>query len=329
MDGVKDPRSIIDRRDLAVRLEQIFAGKADPTAARPALLALFKQALADGRAEVRRRFEADHDGRAAAQGLSLLMDQLIRTLHELASVRSIPCTTPHRRNGCRCSRSAAMAAASSRPFPTSICCSCIPYKLTPHVRAGGRVHALMLWDLGLKVGHATRSVDECLRQAQADMTIRTAILEARYLWGDSELFADAAPPLPQGAASPAAAWPSSRPSSPSATSATRAWAIRATRSSPTSRRARAACAICTTLFWIAKYLYQRRRHCQAGRSAMSSRSARRRASTRPSAFIWTLRCHLHFRRRPGGGAADLRPAAGDRRAASAIPTMPAPAASSG
>ncbi len=87
MDGVKDPRSIIDRRDLAVRLEQIFADRPDHTAARPALLALFKQALADGRAEVRRRFEADHDGRAAAQSLSLLMDQLIRTLHELASVR--------------------------------------------------------------------------------------------------------------------------------------------------------------------------------------------------------------------------------------------------
>src|SRR3546814_10142872 len=46
----------------------------------------------------------------------------------------------------------------------------------------------MLWDLGLKVGHATRSVDECMRQANGDMTIRTAMLEARYLWGEQGLY---------------------------------------------------------------------------------------------------------------------------------------------
>ena len=45
-----------------------------------------------------------------------------------------------------------------------------------------------LWDTGLKVGHATRSVDECIRQAKADMTIRTAVLEARFLFGDRKLY---------------------------------------------------------------------------------------------------------------------------------------------
>src|SRR3989442_15848013 len=45
-----------------------------------------------------------------------------------------------------------------------------------------------LWDMGLKVGHATRSVNECIRQAKADMTIRTSLLEARYLLGDHKLY---------------------------------------------------------------------------------------------------------------------------------------------
>src|SRR3569623_1378891 len=40
----------------------------------------------------------------------------------------------------------------------------------------------------LKVGHATRSIDECIRQSKADLTIRTAILEARFLLGDQALF---------------------------------------------------------------------------------------------------------------------------------------------
>ena len=46
----------------------------------------------------------------------------------------------------------------------------------------------MLWDLGLKVGHATRSLPECVRLAKQDITICTAILEARYLWGDIGLY---------------------------------------------------------------------------------------------------------------------------------------------
>jgi [protein-PII] uridylyltransferase len=46
----------------------------------------------------------------------------------------------------------------------------------------------MLWDLGLKVGHATRSLDECVRLTKQDITIRTALLEARYLWGDKKLY---------------------------------------------------------------------------------------------------------------------------------------------
>ena len=45
----------------------------------------------------------------------------------------------------------------------------------------------MLWDLGLKVGHATRSLPECVRLAKQDITIRTALLEARYICGDKDM----------------------------------------------------------------------------------------------------------------------------------------------
>ncbi|MEM8554124.1 MAG: [protein-PII] uridylyltransferase [Pseudomonadota bacterium] len=42
----------------------------------------------------------------------------------------------------------------------------------------------ILWDLRLKVGHATRSVAETLRRAKADFTIRTSVLETRYIIGN-------------------------------------------------------------------------------------------------------------------------------------------------
>lgn len=65
--------------------------------------------------------------------------------------------------------------------------------LYPH-KGSGRVEQLVettlytLWDLGLKVGHAVRSVDEALRAARDDLTIMTAALETRLIWGNPTLF---------------------------------------------------------------------------------------------------------------------------------------------
>ena len=64
----------------------------------------------------------------------------------------------------------------------------LPYKQTAWGESVAEAILYCLWDMGLKVGHATRSVDECIRQAKADMTIRTALLEARFLLGDRKLF---------------------------------------------------------------------------------------------------------------------------------------------
>src|SRR5687767_15611764 len=64
----------------------------------------------------------------------------------------------------------------------------LPYKQTAWGESIAETILYCLWDLGLKVGYATRSVDESIRQARADMTIRTSILEARFLLGDRKLF---------------------------------------------------------------------------------------------------------------------------------------------
>jgi len=47
-----------------------------------------------------------------------------------------------------------------------------------------------LWDLGLDVGHATRSIADCNRLGESDMKIRTALLDARFLCGDFRLFGE-------------------------------------------------------------------------------------------------------------------------------------------
>jgi len=47
----------------------------------------------------------------------------------------------------------------------------------------------LVWDVGFKVGHACRSVPECIEQAKADQENKTALMDARLITGDEKLFA--------------------------------------------------------------------------------------------------------------------------------------------
>src|SRR5690606_33461250 len=46
----------------------------------------------------------------------------------------------------------------------------------------------LFWDLGLEIGHSIRTVDECLVESSADITVQTSLLEARLVTGDAVLF---------------------------------------------------------------------------------------------------------------------------------------------
>ena len=68
--------------------------------------------------------------------------------------------------------------------------------ITPYKQTGWSEQVIesmlyTLWDLGLKVGHSSRSLDEMIRMAREDLTIRTALLEGRYVWGDERLYEEA------------------------------------------------------------------------------------------------------------------------------------------
>jgi [protein-PII] uridylyltransferase len=46
----------------------------------------------------------------------------------------------------------------------------------------------LLWDIGLEIGHSIRTVDECLTESAADITVQTSLLEARLVAGNRKLF---------------------------------------------------------------------------------------------------------------------------------------------
>jgi [protein-PII] uridylyltransferase len=60
-------------------------------------------------------------------------------------------------------------------------------KISPYVEEMAEQILYLLWDIGFKVGHSTRSMKEALAQANRDMLTKTAMLESRFLAGDREL----------------------------------------------------------------------------------------------------------------------------------------------
>ena len=64
----------------------------------------------------------------------------------------------------------------------------IPYKPGPWVEKVTEFMLQVLWDLGLTVGHALRTGDDCIQMAEGDISIKTSLLDARYLTGEKKLF---------------------------------------------------------------------------------------------------------------------------------------------
>jgi [protein-PII] uridylyltransferase len=190
-------RAIIDRRALMDMLVEIGRDEdASPEAKRARVRDILKDALAKGRAEIRRRFEAgdaDDDARVgmlAVRSMSFLVDQLVRVAHDYADWYVYRSGNPTAAERLAIAAVGGYGRAELCPQSDIDLLFLLPYKQTPRGEQIVEFILYMLWDLGLKVGHATRSLVECLRLAREDVTIRTALLESRFLWGDDKLFAE-------------------------------------------------------------------------------------------------------------------------------------------
>ena len=192
-DHIPDRRRIVRRRALeealAALVEDLPTGGEPP---RPPVLALLRDALAGGRAEIRRRFEAPgplrNDGPAVLAATSYLMDQIVRVLFDFADRYAYPAANPSAAERLGVVATGGYGRGELAPLSDLDLLFLRPYKQTPRGEQIVEFMLYLLWDLGLKVGHATRTVDESLRYAERDQTIRTALLEMRYLWGDRALF---------------------------------------------------------------------------------------------------------------------------------------------
>ncbi len=311
MDTIAKQREIIDRRALMGRLDTAVSGRS-PEAARADVLALFKETLARGGGEVRRRFEAGATGHETVAAQSFLMDQLIRAIYDFAFEHAYPLANPTLGERQAVVAVGGYGRGELAPHSDIDLLFLLSYKVTPHTEQVVEYILYTLWDLGLKVGHATRSVDESVRMSKADVTIRTALLEARYLWGDHALFHTLRRRfLDEVAAGTGSAFVEAK------------LAERDERHErmgdsryflePNIKDGKGGLRDLQTLYWIAKYLYRADRvHDLVDRGVFTPREAAR--FDKAHEMLTKLRCHLHYLAGRGEERLtfDLQPVIGER-----------------
>ena len=165
-----------------------LGSEAGPAQVRAATVACLKAAIAEGRAGIEARVEQNPwAARRAARAQAGLIDRVVETAFRVASRRLHPLPNPT--DGERLALLAVGGYGRGELAPQSDVdlLFLIPYKLTPWAESVIESMLYILWDLHLKVGHASRTVRECLRLGRDDYTIRTALLENRYLAGDRAL----------------------------------------------------------------------------------------------------------------------------------------------
>ncbi len=150
-----------------------------------------------------------------------------------------------------------------------------------------------LWDLGVKVGHATRSIEDCLIEGAKDTTIRTALLNSRHIAGDALLFTNfhtrfRAACKESGAADYIAAKQAER-------------AVRHRRYGdspfvvePNVKEGRGGLRDLQTLYWIARYVYDTRTMGELADVGDVLSQSEAKHGRRAWEFLWTVRFHLHY-----------------------------------
>ena len=173
------------RRDLTA----LAHAESDQPKLRKAALAHIKATFLIARERVKERVEAGTlPGVVAARALSDVQDVLIQVLYDFAVKHFYYAQNPTESERVAVVATGGYGRGQLAPGSDIDLLFVRPFKQTAWGESVIEFILHMLWDLGLKVGHATRSLAECVRLAKQDITIRTALLEARYLWGDKGLY---------------------------------------------------------------------------------------------------------------------------------------------
>ncbi len=286
--------ALFDTGLMASRLDDALekAGSVEPKAMRSAAA----QVLRDARNQALTLIAEDlvlHPRQAAITkaAYAAVTDAVIGLIFRLATRNFHPLATPTEAQRIAVLAVGGYGRAEMAPASDVDLLFLTPWKETAWAESIIETMLYLMWDLKLKVGHASRTVNDCLRLGREDFTIRTALLEHRFLVGHeplaielhdrlrNELFKGTAPEFVEAKL-----------------------AERAERHKrqgqryvlePNVKEGKGGLRDLQTLYWIAKYL-----HPVETRGALVDVGVFTReeyqAFEAAEDFLWAVRCHLHL-----------------------------------
>src|SRR5512133_352365 len=271
-------------------LAEKHAGREDVF--RSALAQLLKAEMIEARATAQAVLLKDRNGRRCAERLCFMQDEIIRILFSAAARHLYRSHVPSGAERMAVVATGGYGRGLMAPESDIDLLFILPYKQTAWGEQVAEAILYCLWDMGLKVGHATRSVDESIRQARGDMTIRTAILETRFLTGDRPLYDELVARFDKevvvGTASEFVTAKLAEREERHRRAGQSRYLVELN-----VKDGKGGLRDLHTLFWIAKYVYRVRETDELVErgvfDAQEYRSFRRCAD-----FLWSVRCNLHF-----------------------------------
>src|ERR1700732_3547243 len=251
-----------------------------------------KAALVRGRAKAEQLLLADRRGRHCAERLCRMQDDIIRILFALAEKHLYPSQNPSKAERMAIIATGGYGRGILAPGSDIDLLFLLPYKQTAWCESIAGAILYCLWDMGLKVGHATRSIAESIRQSKADMTIRTGILEARFLLGDRKLYDDLMlrfdKEVVAGTAKEFVAAKLAEREERHRRAGQSRYLVE-----PNVKDGKGGLRDLHTLFWIAKYVYRVRETDELLERGVFDRDEYN-LFRRCEDFLWSVRCNMHF-----------------------------------
>ncbi|WP_133485773.1 [protein-PII] uridylyltransferase [Aliiroseovarius marinus] len=182
---------ILDEKALWQRLEMAFEDAKNASAIRKLTVDELREAIKSGRAKIAEALsKAPLNAHAATAAYSHLTDCVVCCVHRVATERLHPLPLPTTAERIAVIAVGGYGRGEMAPQSDVDLLFLTPYKISPWAESVIESMLYMLWDLRLKVGHASRTIDDCVRLGREDYTIRTALLEQRPVCGDAELAQD-------------------------------------------------------------------------------------------------------------------------------------------
>lgn len=188
-DGLICPASVIfDKAAVLARIADETAGVTSEKDVRAIAVRILAEARQAGLAEISTSFVMQpFASRPTTRSYSWLTDQIVTIILDVATTHLHPAPNPTEAEKLSLIAVGGYGRGEMAPHSDVDLLFLTPYKITPWAENVIESMLYMLWDLKLKIGHASRTVKDCVRLAREDYTIRTSLVEYRYLAGDKAL----------------------------------------------------------------------------------------------------------------------------------------------